>query len=447
MNKPKISLISLGCPKNQVDAELMLAKLLDSGFEATAQAENADLIIVNTCGFIDSAKAEAIEAILSACELKKEGNVQAVLVTGCLAERYREQIIDEIPEVDGVVGIGANADIVNICKSLLSKNAVCSFPDKTCLPLDGDRVITTPKHFAYLKIADGCSNCCTYCAIPAIRGKFRSRTVESILAEAKKLGESGVKEVVLIAQDVTKYGVDLYGKLMLSELLKELCKVDGIEWIRLLYCYPDALTDELLDTIAKEDKICNYIDLPLQHADGRILKKMNRTGSEEELLALIRKIREKIPGVVIRTTLIAGFPGETEENFEILSRFVEEAEFDRLGCFAYSPEEGTVAAKMPGQLDDETKNHRCELIMQQQYEIFDRLQHDKIGKTFRVLVDGYNENDMLYYGRTYMDCAEIDSVVILSTEQELFPGQFVDAKVIGVDDCDLVAEVLSDVRW
>lgn len=447
MNNPKISLISLGCPKNQVDAELMLAKLLDSGFEATAQAENADLIIVNTCGFIDSAKAEAIEAILSACELKKEGKVQAVLVTGCLAERYREQIIDEIPEVDGVVGIGANADIVNICKSLLNRNAVCSFPDKACLPLDGDRVITTPKHFAYLKIADGCSNCCTYCAIPAIRGKFRSRTVESILAEAKKLGESGVKEIVLIAQDVTKYGVDLYGKLMLSDLLKELCKVDGIEWIRLLYCYPDALTDELLDTIAKEDKICNYIDLPLQHADGRILKKMNRTGSEEELLALIRKIREKIPGVVIRTTLIAGFPGETEENFEVLSRFVEEAEFDRLGCFAYSPEEGTAAAKMPGQLDEETKNHRCELIMQQQYEIFDRLQHDKIGKTFRVLVDGYNENDMLYYGRTYMDCAEIDSVVILSTEQELFPGQFVDAKVIGVDDCDLVAEVLSDVRW
>ena len=446
MNKQKISLISLGCPKNQVDAELMLAKLTQHGYEITGEAQNADLIIVNTCGFIDSAKAEAIEAILSACELKKEGTVQAVLVTGCLAERYREQILDEIPEVDGVVGIGANADIVNICKSLLSKTSVCSFPDKACLPLEGDRVITTPKHFAYLKIADGCSNCCTYCAIPAIRGKFRSRTVESILDDAKKLGENGVKEIVLIAQDVTKYGIDLTGKLMLSELLKELCKVDGIEWIRLLYCYPDALTDELLDTIANEDKICNYIDLPLQHADERILKKMNRTGSEEELLALIKKIREKIPDVVIRTTLIAGFPGETEENFEVLSRFVEEARFDRLGCFAYSPEEGTAAAKMPDQLDEETKNHRCELIMQQQYEIFESIQKEKIGKTYRVLVDGYNENDMLYYGRTYMDCAEIDSVVILSTEEELLPGQFVDAKVIGVDDCDLVAEVLSDGR-
>ena len=437
-------MISLGCPTNQVDAELMLAKLSEAGYEITDNAENSDLIIVNTCGFIDKAKTEAIEAILSACELKKDGNVSAVLVTGCLAERYKQQIIDEIPEVDGVIGIGANADIVKVCDSLLSKTAVCSFPDKTFLPLDGGRLLSTPRYYAYLKIADGCSNCCTYCAIPAIRGKFRSRTVESILDEAVSLAEKGVKELVLIAQDVTKYGIDLYGKLMLSDLLKELCKIDGIEWIRLLYCYPDALTDELLDTIAAEDKICKYIDLPLQHADERILKKMNRTGSEAELMALIRKIRDKIPGVVIRTTLIAGFPGETEENFEVLSRFVEEAKFDRLGCFAYSAEEGTAAAKMPDQLDEETKNHRCELIMQQQYEIFDRIQHEKIGKIFRVLVDGYNENEMLYYGRTYMDCAEIDSSVILSTDQELLPGQFVNAKVIGVDDCDLVAEVLFD---
>ena len=437
-------MVSLGCPKNQVDAELMLAKLSEAGYEITGEAEQSDLIIVNTCGFIDKAKAEAIEAILSACELKKDGKVSAVLVTGCLAERYKNQIIDEIPEVDGVIGIGANADIVSVCDSLLRKTAVCSFPDKKLLPLDGDRVITTPKYYAYLKIADGCSNCCTYCAIPAIRGKFRSRTVESIVSEAVLLAEKGVKELVLIAQDVTKYGIDLYGKLMLSGLLRELCKVDGVEWIRLLYCYPDALTDELLDVMATEDKICKYIDLPLQHADERILKKMNRTGSEEELLALIKKIRDKIPGVVIRTTLIAGFPGETEENFEVLSRFVEEAKFDRLGCFAYSAEEGTVAAKMPDQLDEETKNHRCELIMQQQYEIFDRIQHEKIGKTYRVLVDGYNENDMLYYGRTYMDCAEIDSSVILSTQLELFPGQFVDARVIGVDDCDLVAQVLTD---
>lgn len=444
MNKPKISLISLGCPKNQVDAELMLAKLVEHGFEIRPDAENADLIIVNTCGFIESAKTEAIEAILSACELKKTGGVRAVLVTGCLAERYREQIIDEIPEVDGVVGIGANADIVSICQSLLNKKSVCFFPDKAGLPLDGDRVITTPGHFAYLKIADGCSNCCTYCAIPSIRGKFRSRSMESILDEAASLASKGVKEVVLIAQDVTKYGVDLTGRLMLCELLKELCRIDGIEWIRLLYCYPDALSDELLDTIAGEEKICKYIDLPLQHADGQILKRMNRTGSEKELLALIQKIRKKIPGVVIRTTLIAGFPGETEENFEVLSRFVDKARFDRLGCFAYSPEEGTAAAKMPDQIDEETKNHRCELIMQQQYEIFDRIQKEQIGKIFRVLVDGYNETDMLYYGRTYMDCAEIDSSVILSTEQELLPGQFVEAKVIGVDDCDLVAEVIFE---
>lgn len=439
--KKKIGMIGLGCPKNQVDAEMMLAKL-DGEFEITGEIEGADLVIINTCGFIEDAKREAIETILSVGELKKDGLVGKILVTGCLAERYKEQIKEELPEIDGVIGIGKNKDIVEVCKNLLADGNVCDFPSKYDLPMNGSRILTTQSHWAYLKIAEGCSNCCTYCAIPSIRGKMRSREIEEIVSEAKNLAENGVKEIVIIAQDVTKYGLDLYEKLALPDLLNELCKIEGIEWIRLLYCYPDALTDELIDTIAKQDKICNYIDLPLQHADADVLKRMNRTGSEKELLELIAKLRDRIPDVIIRTTFITGFPGETEEQFETLSRFTQEAKFDRLGCFAYSPEEGTIAATMPDQIDDDVKNHRSEIIMQQQFEIFSEKQNAKIGKTFRVLVDGFDEENMLYLGRTYMDCSEIDSQVIISTEDELFPGQFVDVKITGVCEYDLVGEVI-----
>lgn len=441
----KIGMISLGCPKNQVDAELMLAKLKDAGYEITDSLEGADLVIINTCGFIDDAKTEAIETILSVAELKKEGSVGKILVTGCLSQRYKSEVICEMPEIDGIIGIGANGDIVSVVSDVLGGKKVSSFPPKSCLPIDGDRLLTTPSYFAYLKIAEGCSNCCTYCAIPHIRGTYRSRKMENIIEEARSLAKSGVKELVIVAQDITKYGSDLYGELMLAKLLKELCKIDGIEWIRLLYCYPDSITDELLDTIADEEKICNYIDLPLQHADKDVLKRMNRIGSEEELLALIEKIRNKIPDVIVRTTFITGFPGETEENFETLSRFVNEAQFDRLGCFAYSPEDGTLAAKMENQIDDEVKKHRAELIMQQQYEIFSRKQEERIGRIYKVLVDGYDEDDMLYYGRTYMDCAEIDSRVIISTEDELVSGSFINVKIIGVDECDLVGEAVLDV--
>lgn len=444
----KIALISLGCPKNQVDAEAMLALLREAGFQISGEVEGSDLVIVNTCGFIEEAKREAIETILSVAELKKEGLVGSLLVTGCLAQRYKSEVIEEIPEIDGIIGLGKNGEIAEICRELLKKNKkevggkICEFPNKLELPIDGDRVLSTPGHFAYLKIAEGCSNCCSYCAIPAIRGKFRSRTIESILEEAKNLASSGVKEIAVIAQDITRYGTDLYGEYMLAKLLKELCKIDGIEWIRLLYCYPECMTDELIETIAEEEKICKYIDLPLQHADAGILKKMNRTGSEKELLALVSKLREKIPGVIIRTTLMVGFPGETEENFETLSRFVEEARFDRLGCFAYSPEEGTVAAKMDGQIEPEVKNHRAELIMEQQNRIFEEKQNEKIGKTFKVIVDGFDEDNLLYLGRTYMDCLEIDSVVIISTEEELKSGEFVNVKIIATEDCDLVGEVV-----
>lgn len=439
----KVAMIGLGCPKNQVDGEMLLSTLVNEGFEITAELETADVVIVNTCGFIDDAKKEAIDNILYVAEMKNEGTVKGLVVTGCLAERYQREISVEIPEVDAVVGIGANGDIAKICKDVLNGNKVNAFPSKYCLSLEGDRILTTPSHYAYLKIAEGCSNCCTYCAIPSIRGKFRSREMENIIAEAKNLAKEGIKELVVVAQDTTRYGIDLYGELKLPTLLKELCKIDGIEWIRILYCYPECITDELIEVISSEDKICNYIDLPLQHADGDVLKRMNRTGDEKSLTELINKIRAKIPDIVIRTTFITGFPGETEENFETLSRFVGNTEFDRLGCFAYSPEEGTFAAKMDNQIETEVKAHRSEIIMQQQYEIFSQKQESKVGTVMTAIVDGFDEENMLYMGRTYMDAPEIDSSVIISTEDELREGDFVKIKILGIDDCDLVGEVIG----
>jgi ribosomal protein S12 methylthiotransferase len=440
--KQRIGMISLGCPKNQVDAELMLAKL-SQDYEIVGEIEDADLVIVNTCGFIDDAKKEAIDAILQCVELKTQGVIRKILVTGCLAERYQREIKNEIPEVDGVIGLGRNGDIVAVCRDLLGGANVCDFPDKYALPLGGDRVLTTMPHVAYLKIAEGCSNHCAYCAIPSIRGEMRSRPVEDLVTEAESLAQSGVKELVIIAQDVTKYGLDLYHKLALPRLLRALCRVEGLSWIRLLYCYPDCLTDELIDTIAQEEKICNYIDLPLQHADKTVLRRMRRAGDEASLLALVQKLRDRIPGVVIRTTLIAGFPGETEAQFETLERFVKKAQFDRLGCFAYSAEEGTEAAAMDNQLDEETKRRRADLIAQTQYEIFCERQKLHVGKTYDVLVDGFDEENLLYLGRTYMDCIEIDAQMILSTEEELLPGQFVRAVVTGVCDADLVGAAIA----
>ncbi len=439
----KIGMISLGCPKNQVDAEIMLSTLCDAGFEFVADVENADIVIINTCGFINDAKQEAIETILSVAELKKAGIIKGIVVTGCLAQRYQQEITDEIPEVDACIGIGANGNIAEICKKVLENERVLSFPSKYELSIDGDRIITTPSHWAYLKIAEGCSNCCTYCAIPKIRGKYRSRTMESILREAEGLAASGVKEIVVVAQDTTRYGIDIYGELKLAELLRKLCKISGIEWIRILYCYPECLTDELIDTIAQEEKICNYIDLPLQHADTEILKTMNRKSDGESLVSLIGKLRAKIPDVVIRTTFITGFPGETEENFEVLSRFISEMKFDRMGCFAYSPEEDTPAAKMENQIDDTVKKHRAELIMEKQYYIFEEKQNARVNDVMKVIVDGFDEDNCFYFGRTYMDAPEMDVAVILSSEKELFEGEFVNAKIIGVDDCDLVAEVIG----
>ncbi len=436
----KIGMISLGCPKNQVDAEMMLSSLCEAGFEITGEVEGCDIVIINTCGFIGDAKKEAIDTILEVCQLKDEGSVGAVVVTGCLAQRYKDEIMNEIPEVDAVIGIGANADIAVVCRDVLDSKKVNLFPPKLSLPLEGGRVLTTPSHYAYLKIAEGCSNCCTYCAIPKIRGKFRSREMENIIAEAKSLAENGVKELIVVAQDTTKYGIDLYGELKLAELLKELCKIDGIEWIRTLYCYPESITDELIDTMASEDKICKYIDIPLQHCDGDVLKRMNRRGDRESLTNLINKLRARIPDITIRTTFIVGFPGETYENFESLSEFADEMKFDRYGCFAYSAEEDTPAAIMENQIDEDVKIECASIMNSQQQRIFEDKLEALVGKELTVIVDGFDEDEMLYFGRSYMDAPEIDTVVIISSEEELTAGQFVKGTVKGNLNGELIVE-------
>lgn len=440
----KIGMVFLGCPKNQVDGEVMLAKLSDADFEIVNDVNDADVIIVNTCGFINDAKVEAIDNILLLAELKNEGVIKGIVVTGCLAQRYQDEIQKEIPEVDAVVGLGANSNIVEVCNKVFNEESVLTFPDKYCLPISGDRLLSTQPYTAFIKIAEGCSNFCTYCAIPKIRGKFRSRPIEEIVAEANVLAQSGVKELIVVAQDTTRYGIDLYGEFTTAKLLRELCKVNGIEWIRMLYCYPEAITDELLDVMATEEKICKYIDIPFQHASQGVLKKMNRVGSKDELLKLVKKIRTKIPDIMIRTTFIAGFPSETEEDFEQLCEFVTEAKFDRLGCFAYSPEDDTPAAKMPDQIDEDVKKQRVETIMNLQYRIFEDIQQSKIGKTMKVLVDEYDENSLLFLGRTYMDSPEIDSQVIISSEDELELGQFITVKIIARDDIDLIGEHIYD---
>lgn len=434
----KIGFISLGCPKNQVDSELMLAKLSAAGYEIIDTPVGADIVIINTCGFIEAAKQEAIDNILEMADFKQQGEVGHIIVIGCLAERYRDEILKEIPEVDAVGGIGVNGDIVAFVENVLKGTEKSRYPEKEKLPLCGERILTTPSHWAYLKISDGCSNCCTYCAIPSIRGPFRSRTKENVITEAKALADSGVKELIVIAQDTTRYGEDIYGKPVLDELLYELNKIDGIQWIRLLYCYPDRITDSLLQAMRECEKVLHYIDLPLQHASGKILKAMNRTGDEKSLLALLEKIRSVLPDCVIRTTFITGFPGETEEDFEILSDFVNKARFDRLGCFSYSPEEGTVAETLPDRVDAETAVERGECIMGQQYGIFSQKLESIVGKTVKCIVEDYDGYSDSYGGRTWMDAPEIDSAVRIVSERELITGDIVDVLITAFDEYDLI---------
>lgn len=440
----KIGMISLGCPKNQVDAEHMLALMDAEGWEIVDYVDGCDAVIVNTCGFIDDAKKEAIENILDMVELKKEGVISKIIVTGCLAQRYKDEIVKEIPEVDAVIGIGANGDIIKTVEEVMSGvDTIEKYPPQCELPLEGQRILTTPQYWAYLKIGEGCSNRCTYCTIPSIRGNMRSRSMENVIDEAKQLAESGVKELILIAQDTTSYGLDLYGELKLPELLNELCKIDSIEWIRLLYCYPDRITDELIETMKNQEKVVNYIDLPLQHADDKILKAMNRRGDQALIRNVISKLRAEIPDVVIRTTFIVGFPGEGEEEFETLAEFVNEIEFDRLGVFTFSPQEGTPAFDMEDQVDEDIKTRRGEVIMQDQYSIMEEKNNEKIGKTYKVVVEDYDGYSDSYTGRTYMDAPEIDGLVKFTSHKDLDIGDFVDVEIFDVEDYDLIGEVTA----
>lgn len=439
----RVGMVSLGCPKNLVDAEHMLYNLREEGFQIVPDAALADVVIVNTCGFIESAKQEAIETILEFCTLKNEGRIKAVIVTGCLSERYREEILKEIPEVNAVVGIGCNEKLCDIVRDVLvSDESINVFDDKEKLCIDGRRIVST-EHYAYLKIAEGCSNCCTYCAIPMIRGKYRSRTIESIVDEAKWLAKAGITEIIVVAQDTTYYGTDLYGEPKIAQLLSELCKIDGIRWIRTLYSYPERITDELLEVIAKEPKLVKYLDIPIQHCNGEVLKKMNRKGDNESLRALIEKIRTVVPDVTLRTTLITGFPGETQEQFEELSYFVKDMRFDKLGCFSYSAEEGTPAEKLPGQLDLRTKENRNDAIMNEQMLISYELNEQKIGKTFEVVTEGFDRYAECYFGRSSADAPEIDGKIFFSSERKLSVGEYVNVVVDDVLDYDLIGTVIE----
>lgn len=439
-----VGMVNLGCAKNQVDGEMMLAALRDAGYAVKDDAAMADAAIVNTCGFITAAKQEAIDEILELARLKKEGKIRALIVTGCLAERYREQVKKELPEVDAVAGIGADGDIVSVVADALAGTGGQSFPEKTLLPLCGERMLLSPSWSVYLKIAEGCDNRCSYCAIPMIRGRYRSRTMESVEQEARALAAGGAKELVLIAQDTTRYGIDLYGKLMLPELLRRLCGIDGVEWVRVLYGYPDAVTDELLETVAKEEKIVKYFDLPLQHCNTEILRSMGRGGSREELTALIRKMRAAVPGLAVRSTLIAGYPGETGEQFDELCSFVREMRFERLGCFAYSQEEGTRAAELPGQLDEDEKNRRAQFVMEMQMGIMQEQGERMAGRTLRVLTEGYDRYAECWFGRSYLDAPDVDGKVYFRAgARKPVPGHFVRVKITDCIDGDLTGEVLE----
>ena len=439
----RVGLVSLGCPKNQVDAEHIVYNLREEGYEIIPDAALADVAVINTCGFIESAKQEAIDTILEFCTLKSEGRIKAVIVTGCLAERYKAEIRSELPEVDAVVGLGANELLGEIIKKVLAGETADMSGDKYSLIIDARRIVST-ETFAYLKIAEGCDNRCTYCAIPSIRGRLRSRKLESIVDEAKWLAKVGFKEIILVAQDTTVYGLDLYGKPMICELLRELCKIDGLKWIRTLYSYPERITDELIELIASEEKLVKYLDIPIQHCNDRILKRMNRKSTKAELVSLVKKLRERIPGVILRTTLIAGFPGETEEEFEELCEFVNEMKFDRLGCFAYSQEEGTPAALLPDQLDEEEKQRRADTVTETQMLISDRQSEERVGKDIEVVVEGWDKWAECYFGRSYAEAPEIDGKIFFTSDSPRTVGEYVKVHIDGTMDYDLLGSVVNE---
>ena len=438
-----VGMVSLGCSKYQVDAERMLFRIKEAGYKLVEDAALSDVVIINTCGFIESAKAEAIETILEFAQLKKEGKIKKIIVTGCLAERYKNEVAEEIPEADAVIGIGCNGDICEVINKALADERVIEFNDKETLSLEGERIISTLPFFAYLKVAEGCDNRCTYCAIPSIRGRFRSKPIEKVIEEAKSLAERGVRELNLIAQDTTRYGEDLYGELALPKLLRELCRIEKLKWIRILYCYPERVTDELLEVIAAEPKIVKYMDLPIQHVNADILKKMNRKGDEKSLRELIKKIRKAIPNIILRTTLITGFPTETDEQFTELAEFVKDIRFDRLGCFAYSAEDGTPAATMEGHIDEDVKQRRADHIMEMQMMISEKNNNKMLGKTVEAVVEGFDRYAECFFGRTSADAPDIDGKIFFKSKEKLSMGQFVMVKIDDTMDYDLIGEVIK----
>ena len=440
----KILFISLGCDKNLADSEEMLGLLTAGGHEITDDETQADAIVINTCCFIKDAKEESVETILEMAEYKKTGSCHALIVTGCMAQRYQKEIIDEVPEVDAVLGTTSYGDIVKALEEAVAGNHFEEFRDIDYLPDTGSkRVLTTGGHFGYLKIAEGCDKHCTYCIIPKLRGKFRSVPMERLIAQAEDMAEQGVKELILVAQETTVYGKDLYGKKSLHILLKKLCEIRGIRWIRILYCYPEEIYDELIETIRDEKKICHYLDIPIQHASDRILKRMGRRTSKQELIDIVGKLRKEIPDIVLRTTLITGFPGETEEDHEELKEFVDEMEFDRLGVFTYSPEENTPAAEMADQVPEEVKEERRDELMELQQEIsYDRGQ-DRIGQELLVMIEGKVADESAYIGRTYGDAPKVDGYIFVQTGELLMTGDFAKVRVTGALEYDLIG-VLSD---
>ncbi len=439
----KIGFISLGCPKNQLDTEVMLHELASAGYEITPEESEADIVVINTCGFIESAKKEAIDNILDVAWLKKHHTLRGIVVTGCLAERYREQIFEELPEVDALLGVGSIHNIVEAVRSVEAgfgkrkPKKYASFEDKNTVALGGERILTTPDYYAYLKIAEGCDNRCTYCAIPSIRGKFRSRPMEELIEEAKELAALGIKELCVVAQDTTRYGEDLYGEYRLHELLRRITEETEIPWVRVLYCYPDKVTDALIAEMRDNPRIVKYIDLPLQHISDPVLRRMHRHGDSAMIRALIEKLRREIPDLALRTTFIVGFPGESEQDFEALCDFVEQVRFEHLGVFPYSAEEGTPAALLPDQIDEQTKQDRADIIMKAQMQINIEQNEKKIGSVLRVLVEDYDPVSEAHFGRSAADAPEIDGKVYFKAARRVAPGSMIDVKIREVVDYDL----------
>ena len=435
----KILFISLGCDKNLADTEVMLGLLASRGYQMTDDETEADIIVINTCCFIHDAKEESIQNILDMAELKKTGKLKVLVVTGCLAQRYRQEIIDEIPEVDAVIGTTAYDKILEAIDNALEGRATVTLADMNALPVvETKRQVTTGGHYAYLKIAEGCDKHCTYCIIPKLRGKFRSVPMEQLIAEAEELAEQGVKELILVAQETTVYGKDIYGEKSLHILVKKLCQISGIRWIRIMYCYPEEIYDELIQVMKEEPKVCHYLDLPIQHANDTILKRMGRRTSKQELIDIISKLREEIPDICIRTTLITGFPGETQEQHEELMEFVDEMEFDRLGVFTYSPEEDTPAATFPDQIDEEIKLDRQADLMELQQEIVFDKGEDRIGSEVLVMIEGKVADENVYVGRTYLDAPNVDGLIFVETGVDLMSGDFARVTITGAQDYDLI---------